>query len=72
MRLVKTFGRGAKAAAALIESLERRGAVSTARVEPVVRQILADVRKNGDAALQKYAAKFDGLTRGQALEVSRE
>jgi histidinol dehydrogenase len=72
MRLVKTFGRGAKAAAALIEALERRGAVSTARVEPVVRRILADVRKGGDRAVAKYAAKFDGLARGQALLVSRE
>ena len=61
MRLVKTYGRTAKAAAALIASIEQRGAVSTARVEPVVRRILADVRKNGDRALRKYAAKFDGL-----------
>ena len=72
MRLVKTFGRGAKAAAALIEALERRGAVSTARVEPVVRRILADVRKSGGAALRRYATKFDGLAKGQALLVSRE
>jgi histidinol dehydrogenase len=72
MRLVKTFGRGAKAAAALVEMLEQRGAVSTARVEPVVRRILAEVRKRGDRALLKYAAQFDGLTKGQRLLVSRE
>ncbi|MEO6983470.1 MAG: histidinol dehydrogenase, partial [Edaphobacter sp.] len=72
MKLVRTFGRGAKAAAALIEALERRGAVSTARVEPVVRRILADVRKSGDAALRRYATKFDGLAKGQALLVSRD
>ena len=72
MKLVKTFGRGAKAAAALIETLEQRGAVNTARVEPVVRRILADIRKNGDAALLKYAAEFDGLAKGQALLVSRD
>jgi len=72
MKLVKTFGRGAKAAAALIETLERRGAVTTARVEPVVRRILAEVRKNGDRALLKYAAKFDGLEKGQTLLVSRD
>ena len=72
MRLVKTFGRGAKAAAALIETLEQRGIVNTARVEPIVRRILADVRKNGDAALKKYAMKFDGLENGSALRVSRE
>ena len=72
MKLVKTFGRGKAAADALIETLERRGAVNTARVEPVVRRILAEVRKNGDRALQKYAAEFDGLAKGQALVVSRD
>jgi histidinol dehydrogenase len=72
MRLVKTFGRGAKAASALIETLEQRGATNTARVEPVVRRILAEVRKSGDRALLKYAAQFDGLTKGQALLISRE
>jgi histidinol dehydrogenase len=72
MKLVKTFGRGKATAYALIETLERRGAVSTARVEPVVRRILADVRKSGDRALLKYAAEFDGLVKGQALLVPRE
>jgi histidinol dehydrogenase len=72
MKLVKTFGRDATAASTLIETLEQRGAVSTARVEPVVRRIVADVRKGGDRALLKYAAEFDGLTKGQALLVSRE
>jgi len=72
MRLVKTFGRGAKAAAALIEMLERRGALNTARVEPVVRRILMKVRESGDKALLKYSAEFDGLTKGQGLLVSRE
>ncbi|WP_263367598.1 histidinol dehydrogenase [Edaphobacter bradus] len=71
MKLVKTFGRTAKTAAALIETLERRGAVSTAKVEPVVRRILADVRKGGDAALRRYATKFDGLAKRYGLLVSR-
>jgi histidinol dehydrogenase len=72
MKLVKTFGRGRVAADRLIETLERRGAVNTARVEPVVRRILADVRKNGDQALLKYAKEFDALAKGQALLVSQE
>lgn len=72
MKLVKTFGRGKATANALIEMLEQRGAVSTARVEPVVRRILADVRKSGDRALLKYAAEFDGLVKGQALLVPPE
>jgi histidinol dehydrogenase len=72
MKLVRTFGRGKAVAEALIEALERRGSVSTAKVEPVVRRILADVRKGGDKALRRYAAKFDGLGRGAALLVSPE
>jgi len=72
MKLVRTFGRSKAAAYALIETLEQRGAVSTARVEPVVRRILAEVRKSGDRALLKYAAEFDGLTKGQVLLVSRD
>jgi histidinol dehydrogenase len=72
MKVVKTFGRGKAAADALIESLERRGAVNTARVEPVVQKILAAVQKGGDRALLKYAAEFDDLAKGQTLLVSRD
>jgi histidinol dehydrogenase len=72
MKLVKTFGRGKAAADALIDSLERRGAMNTARVEPVVRRILSAVRKGGDRALLKYAAELDGLAKGQPLSVSRD
>ena len=72
MKLVKTFGSGRATADALINTLEQRGAVNIARVEPVVRRILAEVRKGGDQALLKYATQFDGLVKGQALLVSRE
>jgi histidinol dehydrogenase len=72
MKLVKTFGRGKAAADALIDSLERRGAMNTARVEPVVRRILSAVRKGGDRALLKYAAELDGLAKSQPLLVSRD
>jgi histidinol dehydrogenase len=72
MKLVRTFGRGKAAADALIATLEQRGAVNTARAEPVVRRILREVRTNGDRAIMKYATEFDGLTTGQALLVSRE
>ena len=72
MKLVKTFGRSRATAMKLIETLEQRGATNIARVEPTVRRILADVRRNGDRALQKYATQFDGLDKGQALLVSRE
>jgi histidinol dehydrogenase len=72
MKLVKTFGRSRATAMALIETLEQRGAVNTARVEPVVRRILSEVRKSGNRALLKYSIEFDGLTKGEPLLVSRE
>ena len=40
-------------------------------VEGVVTQIIADVRKNGDAALREYARKFDKAEL-DALEVSQQ
>jgi histidinol dehydrogenase len=72
MKVVRTFGRSAKTAEALIESLEQRGAVSTASVEPVVRKILAAVEKRGERAVVEYATKLDGLAKNQPLLVSRE
>ena len=61
MRLIKTYGRTAKAAAAIIEAVEQRSETSAARVQPTVATILADVRQGGDTALEEYAARFDGL-----------
>ncbi len=72
MRLVRTFGRGAEAAEALIKSLEQRGAFNLERVEPVVREILAEVSKRGDDALREYAGRFDSLGTNEGLLVSRE
>jgi histidinol dehydrogenase len=72
MKLVRTFGRSAKAAEALIIALEQRGAVNTARVDGVVREILGEVRTRGDAALREFAGRFDSLGADQALLVSRE
>ena len=71
MKLVKTYGRTAQAAAELIASIECRGALSTAKVEGAVSKILADVRKRGDKALLEYATKFDQLAKGASLLVSR-
>jgi histidinol dehydrogenase len=72
MKLIRTFGRSKTAAEALIQTLEQRGAVSTARVEPVVRKILSAVKQEGDVALIRYARKFDGLGKGDELLVSRD
>jgi histidinol dehydrogenase len=71
VKLVKTWGRTRKAAAALIEAIERRGALSTAKVEGVVSGIVADVRERGDAAVREYATRFDQLAEGAPLLVSR-
>ncbi len=71
MKLVKTYGRDAKSARALIQQIEHRGAVNTARVERVVSTILADVRQGGDAAVREYACRFDGLASTQPIQVTR-
>jgi histidinol dehydrogenase len=43
-----------------------------AEVEPVVRRIIADVQRNGDDAVRKYAERWDGLRRKESLQVSEE
>ncbi len=45
MKILKTFGADASAADAAIQQLEQRGAVNTAKVDAVVRDILAKCRK---------------------------
>src|SRR6202453_3140621 len=71
MRLVKTQGRGGKQTRQMLRELELRGARNTARTMPVVQRIVGDVRKGGDKALRRYAAKLDGLTAQQPLEIGR-
>ena len=72
MRILKTFGAGADAAAETIAQLEQRGATNTAKVDGVVQEILRDVRERGDAAVRELSAKFDGLSDEQPLRVSRD
>lgn len=58
------------------KSLDRLSSARFARLEeaePVARRILADVRREGDRALVRYARKFDGVDlRRQGFTVSRE
>ncbi|MGZ7103498.1 MAG: histidinol dehydrogenase, partial [Candidatus Angelobacter sp.] len=61
--------RGRKAEA-FVRVLEQRGAADLARVEKKVSQIVADVRKNGDRALRRYAEQLDGLKSKQPLRVA--
>lgn len=53
-----------------VRALERRGANDLAGVEPAVRKIVNDVRAKGDAALRRYAVRWDGLGKREALRVS--
>ena len=71
MKLLKTFGDSATVTEAVIQELEQRGIVNTAKVDAVVREILAAVRDRGDDALREFAARFDGLADTQPLLVSR-
>ena len=61
--------RGRKAEA-FVRTLEQRGAADLARVEKTVARIVADIRKNGDKALRRYAEKLDGLQAKQPLRVT--
>jgi histidinol dehydrogenase len=61
--------RGSKAEA-FVRKLEQRGGADLARVEKTVGRIVADLRKNGDKALRRYAEKLDGLQAKQPLRVA--
>jgi histidinol dehydrogenase len=58
-----------KAAEDYVRSLERRGS-RLEEIESAVREIIDDVRRNGDQALLNYARKFDGLGEEQKLRVA--
>jgi histidinol dehydrogenase len=72
MKLIKTSGRNRDEAEQLLQQLERRGGSAIETVMPAVSKIVADVRKNGDKALKKYAIKFDCHTKQSSLQISRE
>jgi histidinol dehydrogenase len=72
MKILKTFGEGASATEAILQQLEQRGVSNTAKVDNVVQEILAAVRKHGDMAVRGYSARFDALADDQPLLVSRE
>jgi histidinol dehydrogenase len=50
-----------KAAISFAQRLARRGMHVDPRVERAVRRILRDVAKKGDAAVRRYAERWDGL-----------
>ncbi len=72
MKLIRTTGRGARAAAETLAALERRGGAALDTVLPAVKRIVDDVRSHGDRALLRYAKKLDGLPGPKALRVTQE
>jgi histidinol dehydrogenase len=58
-----------RSAAAYVREVEQRGS-RLEEIEPAVRRIVEDVRRNRDRALLKYARRFDGLAPTQNLLVS--
>src|ERR1700730_9775638 len=60
------------AQARLVTALAGRGATDLRDVEPVVRRIVKDVRRNGDHAVRRYATRVDGLGKGEPLRVPEE
>ncbi|HSQ67915.1 MAG TPA: histidinol dehydrogenase [Polyangiaceae bacterium] len=57
--MLRIVHEGTPAFDAELARLERRGESDFERVEPAVREILAAVRAEGDAALLRYAERFD-------------
>jgi histidinol dehydrogenase len=56
-------------AAATVKRFAGRGSQFEA-LEPRVRRIVNDVRRDGDLPLRRYAERWDGLARNAALQVS--
>jgi len=70
MKTIRTKGRGAEQTAEILAALERRGGAALDTVLAAVKRIVADVRKQGDRALLRYAAQFDGLAGASSLRVT--
>ena len=55
-----------------VQALDDRGANDLAEVEPAVRRIVKDVRRNGDRALRRYSARWDRLENSEPVRVSED
>ncbi len=72
MRIIRTKGHGARQAEERIVALEHRGGAALDAVLAAVRRIVADVRKQGDRALLRYASQLDGLRNKAAFRVTQD
>ena len=70
MKIIRTAGRTAKTAEALLDALEHRSSTALDAVLPAVRRIVTNVQKRGDHALFRYAAQFDGLKDSASLRIA--
>jgi len=59
--------RGETGYAETLASLSRRGDADLERVEPAVREILASVRKDGDAAVRALTERFESRVQDEVL-----
>ena len=60
-----------QSAAKMVNRLASRG-TSLTSLEPRVRSIISKVQKEGDRALRRYAERWDGLAKDQAMQLSEE
>ncbi len=65
MRILEGLGQ-----ARFVRALAGRFATDLAEVDPAVRRIVSDVRRNGNRAVRRYASRFDGLGKDEPLRVS--
>ncbi len=56
--------------ARLLAALAERGSTDLAEVEPVVRRIVNNVRRDGDRAVRRYSTRWDGL--GKSKDKDKE
>ena len=69
MKLITTAGRAGRAK---VDALLARRNAAYEHALPAARRIVEGVRKGGDAALRRYAAKFDGNSQPDRLRISPE
>lgn len=69
MKLITTAGRAGRAK---VDTLLARRNAAYEHALPAARRIVEGVRKGGDAALRRYAAKFDENTQPERLRISPE
>lgn len=72
MKLISTSGRDAAAARNKVDALLSRRNPAWERALPAARRIVDGVRKGGDTALRRYAAKFDDNMKQEQLQISPE